>query len=78
MPVGWPEGRGVTETIAFLATVQKVQTIAAGGFRIAFDTDGSHVRDAALLLAYADATGVMVRVTVEQVEAQSDRPWLAD
>jgi hypothetical protein len=50
----------------FPAIVWKVQTIAAGGARVAFDLTSDQLVQAAYLMQLADTPGAWVLVTVER------------
>lgn len=48
-------------------TVNKVQTLAAGGFRVTIDGIAPELAQAAFLMPFADAPGVTLRVTFERL-----------
>ena len=57
----------MTDPIAsFEGQIYKVQTIAAGGFRVTIDGSSVDIASAAFLMPYADAP-VTVRVTFEEL-----------
>ena len=52
----------------FDALIYKVQTLAAGGFRISIDGTSQDIAQAAYLMPFADTPGKIVRVTIERVQ----------
>jgi hypothetical protein len=62
-----------TEPVAqFPAVVWKVQTIASGGARVAFDLASDQLVQAAYLMQLADTPGAWVQVTVEMLEERAN------
>lgn len=50
------------------AVVYKVQTLAAGGFRVTIDGTSQELREAAALMAYADTPGALLDISFRQTE----------
>lgn len=52
----------------FDAIIYKVQTLAAGGFRVSIDGTSQDIAQAAFLMPFADTPGELIRVTFERVK----------
>lgn len=53
------------ERVEFDCTLEKVQNLRSGGYRVTLDVPAVHAKEAAILLVYSDATGVKVRAALE-------------
>jgi hypothetical protein len=56
----------------FRATIQKVQTLTAGGFRVTYDGLSEDIAQAAFQMPFADTPGVLVEVTVKIIQIPGD------
>jgi hypothetical protein len=62
----------VDEIARFKGSIYKVQTLAAGGFRVTLDGTSMDIAQAAFLMPYADTPGVIVEVIFRTVEVEQN------
>ena len=53
------------ELVEFDCTLEKVQNLRSGGYRVTLDVPAVNASEAAVLLVYSDAPGVRVRATLK-------------
>lgn len=65
------------DKIKVFFTINKVQNLSNGGYRLSMDIPSIHAKEAAMLLVYSDAPGVVgeAEITLRKESEEENTEW---